>query len=433
VLAADEGGSPVPVCVIAKERVLDTEDDALEAGLTIGLKRAALRRALFDVVTRVRGTVLKSFDEAADSLFSVPPEMLQTYVFDPGYIEGVSELHVVQRILSAQMGQDIRAFFGTDSDALQSSFKIRELRAIPLKRAVAGPNDSLSKFRQAEIWEGQELINNSYSPIACGDVFEFDQGEKLTRGLTKRFVVLAQPCDIALRPDGKRSVEAAFLVAMQEQELIEGGAEREITSPKVFPVPFKIEGKRWICDFRNMSVVCVPVLDLASFRQDGRVRVDNGDDAPVNLLASQQAVYKERTAAARAVLAAGTAIVGGGQLAQKLQLCLRQESPFKKIFSATFVDSVKKKPENDPSDNKRRLTWHLRRLGRIREPYIGALLEKHIGLMGRYALDIDFMALSSEVPAEGISRRPEAKDAASAEQAKSSSPVHDTANATDIS
>jgi hypothetical protein len=61
------------------------------------------------------------------------------------------------------------------------------------------------------------------------------------------------------------------------------------------------------------------------------------------------------------------------------------------VFSATFVDSARAKAADDPSDNKKRVTWHLRRVGRLRQPYIGALLNQQLDVMGRHAFDVDFM------------------------------------------
>ncbi len=385
---AQTGGSPIqlPVCVIAKERLSDYEKlETLQSGLSVGIKRAGLRRSLFDVINSVGSTIETSFDNAAEALLSVPPEQLDSFVFERGYKEGVSELHVVERILTAQIGRDMRKFFGTDQGVLDSAFRIRALREISLS-GVKTPDENLARFRMAEIWEPEDLINHSFSPIACGDVFELDQEEKDTAGLNKRFVLLGQPCDVALRPDGKRANDIAYLVLLKEHQ-----KAKENGSPMVYPLPFKLGGKQWACDFRVTSVVRLDVLDLASFRADGRVRVDAGHSALPGLLMSQQTIYPRRTAPANKVLGASTAIKGGGLLKDGLQLCVSQDSPFNKVFSATFADVVIPKAADDPSDNLKRVTWRLRRMGRLRQPYIAALLDQHLDLMGRHAFDVDFM------------------------------------------
>jgi hypothetical protein len=399
---ARNGGSRIqlPVCVIAKERLFEYEKlETLHSGLAVGIKRAGLRRSLFDVIDSVGKTISDSFENAAEALLSVPPEQLDSFVFERGYKEGVSELHIVERILTAQIGRDIRMFFGSDQNVLNSVFRIRALRDILLTDGGKAPDENLARFRMAEIWESEDLINHSFSPIACGDVFELDQEEKDTAGLNKRFVLLGQPCDVALRPDGKRAHEFAFLVLMKEYE-----KGKEDQSPKVYPLPFKLNGKQWACDFRATTVVRLDVLDLASFRTDGRVRVDAGHSAPAGLLMSQQKIYPRRTAPANKVLEAATAIKGGGLLKDGLQLSVSQDSPFNKVFSATFADVSAPKAEDDPSDNLKRVTWRLRRVGRLRQPYIAALLDQQLDLMGRHAFDVDFMDVMAPEEAEHTQR-----------------------------
>jgi hypothetical protein len=378
----------LPICVIAKERLFDYEnEEALSSGLVVGVKRAALRRSLFDVIDRARGTVKGAFDDAAGQLLAVPPEQLEAFVFERGYREGVSELHIVERILTAQISHDIRLFFGTDDAALKSVFRLRSLRDVPLSAAGMKPDENLARFRMTEIWESDELINRSYSPIACGDVFEFDPEEKATADIRRRFVLLGQPCDIAIRPDGKRAEETAFLVQLKKR----GDEHDKRGTVKMYPLPFKLNGERWACSFHDATVVRLSVLDLASFRADGRIRVDDGHAQSSGLLVSQQMIYDNRTAAATKVLEIAQPIRGGGLLTDGLQLCVSQNSPFKQVFCPTFERAHLLKPANDPSDNKKRVTWHLRRCGRIRHPYASALLDEYLSMMGRHAFDVDFM------------------------------------------
>ncbi|MEJ0025950.1 MAG: hypothetical protein WDN01_07975 [Rhizomicrobium sp.] len=394
-LARDGGDAlGLPICVIAKERLFDFENaEALNTALVTAIKRAGLRRSLFEVIDRARGKIDQSFRDAADKLLSVPPEQLEAFVFERGYKEGVSELHVVERIITAQLGQDMRMFFGTDEAALRSVYRLRDLREIPLPIENVVPDENLARFRKAEIWEDEELINRSYSPIACGDVFEYDRGEKETAANPRRFVVLAQPCDIALRPNGKRAHDLAFLAQLKKGDAAQA-------TGKVYPLPFKLDGEQWLCSFHDVTVVRLSVLDLASFRHDGRVRVDDGHGAPHGLLASQHKIYGRRTAPATKVLAAATAVKGGGLLTDGLQLCVSQDSPFKKVFCPTFEPVRDPKPEDDPSDNLKRVTWRLRRRGRIRHPYVAALLDQYLEVIGRHAFDLDFMDVDIVNPAE---------------------------------
>ena len=117
------------------------------------------------------------FDSAATGLLTIPPEQLEQYVVERAYKEGVSELHVVERILTSQIAQKLRMFFGTNDAVLSGAYRLRELRAIKLAATVIEADVRLAEFRLAEVWEAPDLINRALAPIACGDVFETDDLE----------------------------------------------------------------------------------------------------------------------------------------------------------------------------------------------------------------------------------------------------------------
>ena len=111
---SDLEGLGIPICVIAKERLYDNVDDIdeMEAALRISIKRAGLRRSLHEVLNGAQETMHGAIDDAARMLLSIPPEKLESHVFERGYKEGVSELHVVERAITAHLGKKAREFFG---------------------------------------------------------------------------------------------------------------------------------------------------------------------------------------------------------------------------------------------------------------------------------------------------------------------------------
>ncbi|MCK1574074.1 hypothetical protein [Bradyrhizobium sp. 174] len=374
----------IPVCVISKQRIFDEEDDdALQDALKISIKRAGLRRSLSDVVCRAANVVHDSFHAAASSLLCIPPEQLEAYVFERGYKEGVSELHVVERILSSHISQGLRMFFGTDQAALAGVKRLRALRGIDLKAANIGPNSSLSAFRQAEVWETPELINRSFAPIACGDVFEADPHELEVKAVKKRFVLLAQPCDIAIRPEGtERGLATAFFVP-----LVKANHSERVDAKKP-KLPFQIDDQYWACDFRAATQVRLNVLDLASFRTDGRVRVDLGHLPSEDLFPAQRRVYDDRTVLCTKGLAES---LSEGELAG-LQLTFDSRGPFRHFYRPSIKGAARKNKGAEIPPLPKRITWGLQRCGRVRVPYSVAMLNQYVGVMSRQAFDLDFIA-----------------------------------------
>lgn len=377
----DLGGLGLPVCVIAKERLSDKEDDeeGMAEALRIGMKRAGLRRSMHHVLNRARETFQAAIDSAALSLLAIPPEQLEAHVFERGYREGVSELHVVERAIAAHLGKEARAFFGGDDQVLASVQRLRALRAIPLQKPATGPEPHLASFREAEVWESDGLLNTALTPIACGDVFEVDRDEASTNGSNRKFILLGQPCDISLRPEeNRRAQDTAFLVPLKTKTL----PTKDV--PKEPLLPFTLNGEQWACDFRNASIVKLSILDLASFRADGRVRVDEGQKAPTGLLVALQKVYDDRTKPATDALSEEALRPRAGQIAAPLQLSFTAEGAFKYVHAPVFEDAFEHRPK--------RATWRLKRYGRVRMPYAAALLDLYTSVMSRQAFDLDFMS-----------------------------------------
>ncbi|MDG4670985.1 hypothetical protein P9A16_07610 [Shinella sp. 838] len=385
------GGLGLPVCVIAKERLSDKaeDDEGMAEALRVGVKRAGLRRSMHHVLSRARETLQSAIDSAALSLLTIPPEQLEAHVFERGYKEGVSELHVVERAISAHLGREARAFFGGDDQVQASVQRLRALRTIPLHKPASEPEPHLAAFREAEVWESDVLLNKALTPIACGDVFEVDGDEASAKGSKQKFILLGQPCDISLRPEEKRRAQdTAFLIPLKTKTL----PLKAEPSAKEPLLPFTLGGEQWACDFRSASVARLSILDLASFRLDGRVRVDDGHKAPAGLLVAQEKAYEDRTKPATDALGNPSLRPAPGQISVALQLTFAHADAFKYVHSPVFEEASKQKIGGETIIRPKRATWRLRRLGRVRMPYAAALLDLYTGVMSRQAFDLDFMS-----------------------------------------
>ena len=385
---SDLAGLGFPICVIAKERLYDKADDVdgMVASLRIGVKRAGLRRSMHEVLSAALDRMHEAVDEASERLLRIPPERLDSHVFERGYKEGVSELHVVERAIGAHFGSRVREFFATDQRVQASVRRLRSLRDIPLQTPEDRADALLGAFRLAEVWEPEELVNGALAPIACGDVFELDKEEKQTKSSDRKYIVLGQPCDISLRPDKTaRAQDTAFLVPLRKKNKV--GRH----DPKAPLLPFVLYGERWACDFRKATTVRLSVLDLASFRTDGRVRVDHEQTAPAELLAAQQVVYDARTALANNALSDAGPCTRHDLGNIELLLTFDGTDLFKHISKPVLEERTTIRDHGISTTMPRRLTWRLRRCGRVRMPYAAALLDQYMAVMSRQAFDLDFM------------------------------------------
>jgi hypothetical protein len=422
----------VAICVVSKHRIgADIDKAAVEEALRIAIKRAGLRRSVHEVLAKAKTEISTSFAHAASSLLRIAPEQLDSHVVDRAYKEGVSELHVIERALTGFISQQIRTMFGTNASVLKASERLRNLREIPLMATAEVSAPELAAFSKAEVWESPSLINAGLAPIACGDIFQLDETEPTTkRGKTRKFVLLGQPCDIALRPEGKRDGTVATLVEIIEK------IDKSVGKEKEYTLPVMIDGKHLVCDFRCSATVLLSILDLASFRKDGRVAFMEGQDRPNGLLPGLKSIYTKRTEhlaailnQRKSVLAAAheanaakkaAALVAAHEAQEKgekvvkfkpdplpsapfqreLMLSFAAPEEFKYVETAIFAERLEVREKKVVVlDLPNRMTWRLRRVGRIRPPYADAMLDRMVGVINRRAFDLDFMKSPLPTPA----------------------------------
>ncbi|MCW4463112.1 hypothetical protein OK349_15465 [Sphingomonas sp. BT-65] len=389
---------PQPLTVISKGRL--TADGAnIEGALSIALKRAGLRRTLHRVLTAASSRASEAYKATAASLLTVEPERLEQFVYERGRVEGVSELSVVERALSAGASKDLRTFFASNAIVLAGMSALRALQSIPLDTRAQDAGPILADLRNSEVWDGSEVINAAFTPLANGDVFCFDNKDPSSPNSPRLFVLLGQPCDIMLRPDGRRVSDVAMLVPLIEQgddglPVPDPNDPHEDDSDKSPELPFRFQSKKFKLDLRRLAYVRLDVLDLACLRPDGCVRVEAGHSPPSGLLAGGKSIYERRTSAADSCLAAPVPIAAApGQrmpIDDRLLLTMSSNAPWERVRMGVRMEAYVPPPGHHLQALPDRVTWFLRREGRIRAPYSAFLLERALRTLGRRAFDSDY-------------------------------------------
>jgi len=387
----DEQYRNIPFCVVAKERFEgEPIENFVAEGLRVAIKRAGLRRSVHEVLLKAKSQLEQAFDEAMTSLLHITPEQLEDHVVQRAYAEGVSELHVVERALTASISESIRTLFATDLGALKSARRLRSLRNVPLTAIPSSIDDKheLESFRRKELWESRELLNASFSPLACGDVFEFDADEGCDDP-DRMFILLVQPCDVTLRPKGNRDSDTGFLIPLKlrNNDQAKGG------NLKLAPLPFLLDGKQWYCDFRKATSAQLSLLDLATVRSDGKVCCEENQNIPDDLLPGQLVNARDVCKKLQSALATRREHAKRQPpkffVDSRCQLTLSSSGPFQQIAHATY--SPAKSEADGTCVQQERLTWKIRRSGRVRMPYAAALLSSYLAVIDRAAFDLDYL------------------------------------------
>ncbi len=211
----------------------------------------------------------------------------------------------------------------------------------------------LKEWRNREVWDPPSIVNGAFSQPSCGDVYVCTTAEK-----QRTFLLLGQPCNLAIRANGKRNDnEALFAECLLEEPPPESRSSYEIAW----------DGVIWFVRFDWVYPINLSVLDAVASSISGDVKFEFKKPLPVGLLLG---MAKRLTDAAKVLNDAAD-----------------PEIPYEfRTFSVS--ETLKCEPSLDKPNGIYKAP--LKRIGRIRSPYadvvFGALANYHT----RMAFDFDF-------------------------------------------
>ena len=197
--------------------------------------------------------------------------------------EGVPELETLIRLYGIIQKDQVKfqilqqARVGEFADAARTVQDIADIG----RAFSATSQDRLHKLRWEELYESDQLVNSYNDPLRNGDLFEIGEGEQL-----KLWVLIAQPCDLMVRSDGKRvredNFKVAVLVPLRTTPL---GEVLEVKDGLEFPlVHFDHNGAQSaIVRFGEATPANLQVLDFAIFNKDGCCHLSAVPDPAISL------------------------------------------------------------------------------------------------------------------------------------------------------
>jgi hypothetical protein len=234
------------------------------------LRSVFMHRQTGDLAHRLAIELQKSLTETCTELVSQSITDVDQALFENSIEEGASELDVLLRILILKQRHDAHnAFKGDLGNLLLEIRKFRAQIAGQAKDDPAAPMDKFREWRKWEVFEEGDLINPIHAPLSCGDIFEctsVDNG----KAVTKRFVLLSQPCDLMVRSDGHRVAEVGLFVLVREEQKTESRAANSAHRIHEIDGVFA-DGLVWRIDFLYVFVVDLSLLDLSVLNPDGAV------------------------------------------------------------------------------------------------------------------------------------------------------------------
>lgn len=235
---------------------------------------------LHELTARIKSSVLSNLDEAHQSARD-KIQSFDIYTFDRIVLgaarqENEWELDTIVRLFQSFLRKEVRQRLSEPSIAENLSALIANARPVSEVETFREENvyPRVRKIRKEELYEDATLIR--YRPLETGDIFVADCASDRPR----HYMLLAQPCDLAVRAQGTRTKDYVPLIPIVE-------ANDKYTNKKT-----RLEWKKYwstlavidnffddpsllaILELKNAITVSTKVLDLAVLDSDGRCTID---------------------------------------------------------------------------------------------------------------------------------------------------------------
>lgn len=352
-------GYSAKVYPLSKKRIIEGDQDRIVEGLRNILWLNHISKIKKDALDLFK----KGCKKACEKLNSMDPASFDSAIIKASYNEGCWEYVTLNRILMLMLVSSIQSEFvdNTHFKRIQADFcQLRESSKLSSENKI--DKSYLKYLRNSELYT-LEYINQTYSPIANGDLFEIGK---------KRYILLFQPCSLVIRNNGHRSrdLSSAYVVEVKQHKSKEQLRDNEVSLESQKQQEYSYVN---LADFKRVNL---DVMDMVSFNSDGKALIDVANDTPIE----EQGLIQPN------MLKRYSKIV---KFAKKLMSLLKENSnpkikPDIDYFLKSCFIIVPSVKENTI------IEFDIKRVGRYNELLSQVLYSKLMNYMARLAVPNDF-------------------------------------------
>lgn len=355
--------------LIAKVRL--TED---QLGFARMLRLTVMNKYCENLKDKVSDIIKETFEESQRKIDELDIYDFEHIVFRSSYEEGIWEPDTLFRLYNIYQKRNARQRAFDDPDLRACTGKIRELSSISISN-IDEHISELWRIQRQELYEEREYINNLHLPIDLGDIFQKTDGNS-----RKKFILLAQPCNLMVRADAPKGKRAHDFNEVVLAEIVDEPKD-PIDSYELLYFDDKTGNHKYVY-FRNTYTVLLCILDLCVFNKNGQAKMASNDICPASIPPSWEIRFK---------------------ILKKLfeRIIKRYKKSMEKKYDKTILDLLLPKSsfyksrglfeaKIDLKKNKESIIYDCQRIGRLCFPRAGEMLTKYAHYISRSAFEHDF-------------------------------------------
>lgn len=366
-------------CTVSKSRFAF---DPKLIGFAEGIKYILITRYIEDLKTKSIKILKKSNKKTIKDFKNVSPKTFNQIIQKSSYKEGIWEIESLFRLntilnsdanFSSLLEEEVRKDF--DSSVLS----VRSIDSIYTGYSKKISPESL-QIREKELYTNQDYLNNLNLPISNGDIFEID---------SKKYILAVQPCNLALRNNGKRSrsYNKGILIPLIDLD------EKKFNSTTSYKLYRSDSSDKILCAlFSEYQNIKFDILDLTVFNSGSYAIIDmnvrNVNDNNVI-----QESWKKRYKAIHKNFAKEEKVYQAYKtIREKLNGKFTSEFNLLNSFFNNPYSTKKFKIKNlEVYDYENRVfDFKIKRVKRYKEPYSTDLLHNFMSYLSRNGFDVDY-------------------------------------------
>ena len=367
---------------LSKSRVADCE------AFLLGLRNIVWLRQISDIKCQILELYDEAFKKAQDDLELLDPASFDWAIIKSSAHEGCWEFDMMKRIMQLLLNRHVEKLMTEGEDFP----KIQELTQILKKisdfpQCKDTPNSELLKdYYKSEVYADISYVNNTYSQIANGDIFEIEGKGK--------YMLCCQPCNLELRKNASRkSSEFVYLLPIEKTFILtEDSLEQGKKQNKQLyrSILHQLSNEESVCVNLAANVRINPrILDLVSYNKEGRAIIDTNKEhindsniMQANMLAHYHKIYSTICNQVKLCKKIDSLPKNTIEKSEKLALLKMLKKPFE--MASEGLISLDYNPDTGI------INFKIRRIGRYKEPFSQIVLNDFMNYLSRQALPNDF-------------------------------------------